>query len=203
MSHFSINGHDLKLPESLATEPNACMGDFLEYVRKTFHHSRSMIACIRVDGSELDEKLEQSIYGQPLESFGEVTVETLHPSEFADQTIQTLKKFSVVLETICAETANAIAGDRPELRQKLSQLAEGLDSFHEGLLCVRKLMNSVSVPAVDTLEADLLNILRDFLDGIRAKKMDAVETLLRNELCQNLRAWRERGLVSLERARDC
>ncbi len=130
----------------------------------------------------------------------------LAPKELAEETLQTLLKFTEHLENLSKRSSELIAqtdaAAQAEIPQDLLRLVDGISAFTEAVSTVKQVLHVGSVPPINILEVDLLSILKDMLQCHETKQMDYMTDLLREHLPKNLSEWRTDGIPFLIRLRD-
>ncbi len=124
-----------------------------------------------------------------------------NPRELADDTLQSLLQFSETLEELSILCSNCVG--QPDFYRHFTRLIEGIGTFTDGIVGVKRILNLGLFNGIQLLEMNLLTILKDILTAQEESQLDHMTQLLREPLSNNLREWRENGLPALIRSRDC
>lgn len=197
MNDLKVNGK----PIDYAAAPDQPMPELMERIRHDFNSDAAVISSIRIDGTEVDEDIEQAIGSLKASDIGSIEVFTAHPRELAEETLQSLIEFTSHLELLSRNAgAKLVAGQSP--RHEFMRLIDGVQTFTEALLQSRQILHVGILEPVTMLEADLTSILKDLVQFTESGDREYVIELLQNHLPLNLTDWRQSGIPALIRARD-
>jgi hypothetical protein len=195
MTHFSLNGVETPLPFS----PGESIQSLLSQIRSHFVSESSLISSISINGLELSEQDESDLGILPMTDVQTVAIQTAHPREIAEDTLQSLITFSDQLERMSLLAAQELPSGGLD---SYGKLIEGILTFHEALAHAKQILKIGVLQKVTLLEADLLSIMKDLNDAREKKQMDFVIELLRDHLPACFAQWRDEGIPALIRSRD-
>src|ERR1041385_9001105 len=89
MSTFLINGIEKKLPVPW----DAPLAELIRYVQGNINSDQSLVTTYKINGLEISAAEEVTLGGIPLSSLNTVEIETIHPKELAEETLQALLPF--------------------------------------------------------------------------------------------------------------
>jgi hypothetical protein len=196
MNYLSVDGVELIVP----MEPETTFQTLIQYLRESLITERALISSVKVDGIEVTGQYEQQIGTTPISALKSIEISTSHPRELADDTLQHLMEYSLILENLSRSSSELIQDIR--FHSSFARLLEGISTFTEAVSHVKVLMKIGLLQPIDLLEADLLSILKDLLNGQQQGQTEYVVSLLKEHLPTNLKQWRESGIPILIRARD-
>jgi hypothetical protein len=225
---FSVNGIEMSLP----VHPDTVFRELIDVLKKMLTTDRSMISSIHVDGKQVTTDLEATLASVPVSSLDSVEIFTLHPREIADETLQTLLKHLIFLESLskkCGSLAAQLRASPPvslpislpisledkaqlsnppvnplslEFQKNFLILIDGISTLTEAVHSVKKVFKMGLSPSIQVLEADLLSIMRDTLMSQNGGQTEYFQELLDEHLPKNLSEWRTTGIPMIMRSRD-
>ena len=131
-----------------------------------------------------------------------------HPWELAQSTLNNLLEYSNILDGMSHRAADLLGQE--SFFKSFTNLIDGLDLFSQGIDGVKRILQTISPghsaelrKKIDLLELDLLSNLRILLKSQEDKDQALLQDTLRDQLPRTLQEWRDTGIPSLIRARDC
>jgi hypothetical protein len=190
MTEFKLNGTVTELPFS----PSGTIQDLINRFRNLLNTEASLISSFVINGVELTDADEAALGPLPADDIRSIQISTMHPREIAEDTLQSLIIFAEHLEQMSIESADTLSG--------LSRVVDGVQTFSEAVVQVKRTLRIGALQKISLLEADLLSIMRDLADAAEAGQSEFVAQLLREHLPANFRQWRDEGIPALIRSRD-
>jgi hypothetical protein len=196
MNPILLNGQPVMIP----TEQSERFRDVFTYLKNNMDSNTALISAVKIDGVEVPNTEDEILAQTPLSHFKRIEFFTSHPKEVADETLQDLLAFSSSLEDQATFAAEQIA-DR-DFPHHFNRLIDGVTTFTEAVSGVKRILKLGLFNSIQALEAELLRVLRDILAAHENRQMDTISQLLKADLPENLKKWRENGLPDLIRSRD-
>ncbi len=190
LTQFKLNGTVTELPFA----PTGTIQDLLDRVRGLLNTDSSLISTIRLNGLDLNDADEAELGALPVEEAKDLEISTMHPREIAEDTLQSLIVFAAQLEQMSTGAADDL--------EQLPRLVDGVETFSEALMQVKRTLRIGVLQKVSLLEADLISVMSDLADATVAKQNAYCSQLLREHLPLNFKQWREEGIPALIRSRD-
>lgn len=197
MNYLAIDGVELTLELSQETSLN----ETIRYLKESLVSERSLISLIRINGSDVVDPSVPEIGKTPISQLRSIEIFTSHPKELADETLQHISEYSIILENL-SRSCGELTQD-PNFHGNFIRLIEGITTFTEAISEVKKILKAVSLQSVNVLEADLLSILKDVLMSQQQNQIQYLTDLLKLHLPENLKQWRESGIPDLIHLQDC
>lgn len=196
MKDFKINGLD-RTPPLPAHES---FNSLIEFIHSNLVNENSLISSFKVNGTEITEDDERALATTPLSQIESVEIDFAHPREVAEETLQNLLTFTLQLIDLSKKVAAEIGSQQSD--RDFQALLDGIQTFTDTIIQVRKILKIGIMPSINLLEADLLSILKDLLQTHYSKDITYRVNLLHEYLPENLERWRTSGIPLIIRSRD-
>jgi hypothetical protein len=200
MSTFLVNGIEKPLPLPWESP----LGDLIVYAQAHFNSEQSLVTTFKINGLEISAAEEVTLGGLPLNSCRTIEIETVHPKELAEETLQTLLPFLEQLAKV-SERAAAARTSR-EFRENYSRVIDGIQTFFDAIAGARQILKvedeEAAAKTATRLTDETTAIMRELLTLQEAGKTDEIRARLSTTLPERLKDWRTVGIPALIRSRD-
>jgi len=200
MSTFLVNGIEKKLPISW----EAPLGELIQYVQRNINNDQSLVTTYKINGLEISAAEEVTLGGIPLSSLNTVEIETVHPKELAEETLQSLIPF---LDQLSTMGLRAAASRSPkEFRDAYGRVIDGIATFFDAVASAKQILKTrEDEPAgkiVGKLTDDTTALMRELLALQEGQMFENLKAHLSERLPAQLARWRDEGVPALIRSRD-
>ncbi len=196
MTDFKINGMEREAPVALDENFEV----LIQFVHENLVSETSLISSVKVNGVEISDSDEKALSSVPLSEIDSVEIDFAHPREVAEETLQTLKLFTDQLISLSQRIAGDLGSKQAD--QEFQNLIDGIQTFSDTIVHVRRILRIGLLGTVNVLEADLVSILKDLLQTHHSKDLTYRTALLHEHLPTNLTQWRDEGIPAMIRSRD-
>jgi len=200
MSTFLINGIEKDLPVSWESP----LGDLIKYAQAHMNTDQSLVTTFKLNGLEISASEEITLGGIPLSSLKTVEIETVHPRELAEETLQTLLPFLEQLATLARRAAAARSGT--EFRQTYSRVIDGISTFFDAVASAKQILKTRDDEPAAIIAARLTDettsLMRELLAMQAGGMLEPLKARLAEALPEKLAQWRDTGVPALIRSRD-
>lgn len=174
----------------------------LDFIKRKITSESVLISSIKLDGREL--LVDENLSASPLSAVGKIEIETSHPREVVDDTIQYLIVFAGQVSMLSRDVAECVRTNAPVERVEpiFVKLVDGIRTFVEAVAAIKKVLKLGNHQHLGVLEADLASILSDLLEARRANDNEYAYALMHKYLPENFEQWISSGLNGLMRVRD-
>ncbi|HUP55987.1 MAG TPA: hypothetical protein VM598_00940 [Bdellovibrionota bacterium] len=200
MSTFLINGIEKDLPVSWESPLN----DLIQYAQKNFNSDQSLVSSFKLNGLEISPSEEVTLGGIPLSSLKTVEIETVHPKELAEDTLQSLLPFLNQLSDMSLRTG--AANTQKEFQDAYGKLIDGIATFFDAVGSARQILKiqpeENAGQICDRLTDETTAIMKDMLNLYEASKFELMRAALSQRMPALFARWKADGVPALIRSRD-
>jgi hypothetical protein len=200
MSTFLVNGIEKKLPVSW----EAPLGELIKYVQNNMNSDQSLVTTYRINGLEISAAEEVTLGGIPLSSLNTIEIETIHPRELAEETLQTLLPF---LDQLSQLGLRAAASRSPqEFREAYGRVIDGISTFFDAVASAKQILKTRDDEPAGLVTGKLTDettaLMRELLAMQEGGMFENLKATLSQRLPLQLVRWRDEGIPALIRSRD-
>ncbi len=193
-SNIQINGQPIAdenspLKETVAAKGS--FGSFLEQLNKSLKKDHQVITAIKVNGNAITEEEEKNLYEHSLSDLSDIEIFTSSPVEIAHETLNTLDQYIDRIITNIDRAGmhysqnNILSGDDYFVKS-----IDGLDLFIQTISGVKQALRVGLVTKVGLAEASLMSIMNELLMAKKQNNYIFMADLLRKDLIENLKEWK-------------
>ena len=198
MTQFVVDGQEKGWPVA----HDSTVADLMAYIQKSFNTEKALVSNVRINGLDITTQDEKALMPITASSLETVEVETVHPRELAEETLQTLLPFTQHLARLAALSATG----GPDAEASFRRLIDGLGTFSEAIDSAKAVLKIgdgyPDVPLVAELETGMIATLRQIMAAKEARQTDLMRGLLSADLVDNLSRWCAAGIPTMIRSRD-
>jgi hypothetical protein len=200
MSTFLINGIEKPLPVSWESP----LGELIQYAQAHLNSEQSLVTTFKVNGLEISAAEEVTLGGLPLNSLKSVEIQTAHPKELAEDTLQSLLPFLEKL-TQLALRASA-ARSKKDFRESYTRVVDGISTFFDAIASAKDILkiqeHESSAQIAARLTEETTALMRELLAMQEGGMLEQLQARLASGLPEKLAQWRDQGIPALIRSRD-
>jgi hypothetical protein len=200
MSTFLINGIEKQLPVSWESP----LGELIQYAQKHLNSDQSLVTTYKLNGLEISAAEEVTLGGIPLNSLKTIEIQTVHPRELAEETLQALLPFLEQLKEL--GTRAVAARSKKEFREAYTRVIDGISTFFDAIASARQILkieeHEPAARVAARLTDDTTALMRELLAMQEGGMIEALQKRLSEGLPARLNDWRDIGIPALIRSRD-